>query len=273
MHASFGWFEAGSIPVPPTLYSMDQNEIKAIYMLQSENVRHLVKVLHSLNREINAYIQRNNDHEIAQRTKILALVYSAWSEAQFLQIAFTPNGFKDTEITAIKTEKNSNGITAGWNLMIDKAMARVTTSNFNEDLVARATQLASLVGEFIGEPSVIRNKIAHGQWARVLNRPNTAENTQMTEALRALDPVIICRQQKAHQYFGFIVRDLVQSPTNGFHQHYWTNIVNLEQFLEKSKDWTITTKRLLRKRKPGNIGDITIGCTRSTLRACCQKML
>lgn len=229
---------------------MDQNEIKAIYVLQSENVRHLVKVLKSLKREINAYVQRHNEPEIAQRTKILALVYSAWSESQFLQIAFTPRGFFDSEITAIKNEKNSNGIVAGWKLMIDKAMARVTTSDCNADLIARVAQLTSLIDEFIGEPSVIRNKLAHGQWARVLNRPNTAENVEMTEALRTLDPVIILRQQKAHQFFGFIVRDLVQSPSKGFHQHYWTNIVNLEQFLEESKDWTMATKRLLLKTKP-----------------------
>lgn len=229
---------------------MEQNEIKTVYMLQSENVRHLAGVLTSLKREINACIQRNNAVDVSQRTKMLALIYSVWSEAQFLQIAFTPNGFLYTEITAIRTEKNANGIVAGWKLMLNKAMAKVTTSDYNADLIKRAEQLDSLIDEFISGPSVLRNKIAHGQWARVLNRPFTAENTELTAELNDLDPVAILRQQRVHQFFGYIVRDLVQSPTKGFHQHYWTNIVNLERFLEKSKNWNLATKRNLLKTKP-----------------------
>jgi len=229
---------------------MDQNEIKAIYMLQSENVRHLAGVLTSLKREINAHIQRNNSSEISQRTKMLALVYSVWSEAQFLQIAFTPNGFMYTEISAIKKEKNANGIVDGWKLMLSKAMAKVTTSDDNADMLARLEQLTSLIDEFIGGPSLIRNKIAHGQWARALNRPFTAENTELTAELNDLDPVVILRQQQVHKFFGHIIRDLVQSPINGFHQHYWTNIVKLEHFLNKSKNWNLETKRSLLKTKP-----------------------
>jgi hypothetical protein len=77
----------------------------------------------------------------------------------------------------------------------------------------------------------------------VLNRQNTAKNDELTQAVLALDPVRVMKQKAIHQYFGYIVRDLVQSPLNGFHRHYWTNIVNLESYLARSKRWNLESKK------------------------------
>ena len=219
-------------------------EIEALYMLQSDNVRHLADVLASLNREINRLIARSDEHQIQMRTKILALVYSAWSEAQFLQILYTPRGLRYTEIEAIKVEKNENGIGAGWRLLLDKSMSRVGDAQLNKDLRARLTKLETMTKIYIEDPSIIRNKIAHGQWIHALNRRNTAKNEAMTLGISNLDPVEIMKNRKIHQYFGYIVRDLMQSPTKGFHRHYWTNIVNLEQFISKSRNWTLNSKKV-----------------------------
>lgn len=213
-------------------------------MLHSDNVRHLASVLGSLNREINRLIERSDDHQIRMRTKILALVYSAWSEAQFSQILHTPHGLMETEIEAIKSEKESKNIGAGWRLMLEKALSRVGNPQLNKDLGARLSKLLTLTKEYIEDPSIIRNKIAHGQWVHVLNRKNTAKNDDLTLEIVNLDPVLIMKRRKVHQFFGFIVRDLMQSPTNGFHRHYWTNVVQLEEFLSKSRNWTLASKKL-----------------------------
>jgi hypothetical protein len=41
------------------------------------------------------------------KTKLLSLTYSAWSEAQFSQIIYTPNTFTQTEIDEIVTVKKN----------------------------------------------------------------------------------------------------------------------------------------------------------------------
>jgi len=223
---------------------MTPAEIEGIYILQSENVRHLGKVLNALNRDINRSIEQSNEFELQYRTKIIAFVYSAWSEAQFVQIIHTPRGFYYPEINDIKNEKSSNGVFAGWKLMLEKAMTRVGDTSLRQDLSDRLTKLLEITDEYIGEPSIVRNKIAHGQWINVLNRHNTAKNDALTNQLTALDPVLVMKRKRIHQLFGFIVRDLVQSPLVGFHRHYWTNIVELESFLNRSKDWTLELKKL-----------------------------
>ena len=89
------------------------------------------------------------------------------------------------------------------------------------------------------KPSIIRNKIAHGQWINVLNGANTAKNDALTQQLADLDPVVVMKRKSVHKFFGYIVRDLVQSPLVGFHRHYWTNVVNLETYVKRSEGWTL----------------------------------
>jgi hypothetical protein len=228
---------------------MTPAEIEALYVLQSENVRHLARVLNALNRDVNRSIERSNDLEIQYRTKILAFVYSAWSEAQFLQIAYTPGGFYVPEVNAITNAKSNNGVAAGWKLMLERAMTRVGDPALNNDLRDRLSKLIEITQEYIGEPSIIRNKIAHGQWVNVLNRQNTAKNDDLTQVLANLDPVLVMKRKSIHQFFGYIARDLVQSPRVGFHRHYWTNIVNLESYLRRSEGWTLESKKARLKRQ------------------------
>lgn len=222
-------------------------EIESLYILQSENVRHLASVLKSLKQEINRLIDRSADHQIQISTKILALVYSAWSEAQFLQILYTPRGLSPQDIGLIKTEKSKKGIAAGWKLMLRKAIDRVGDPLNDVILHERLGKLDSIVEDFIEAPSTIRNKIAHGQWVNALNGKNTAKNEILSSLLLNLDPVLVLRQIQVHQHFGLIVRDLMQSPLNGFHRHYVNNIGQLEQYIIKTQNWNLESKREKRK--------------------------
>lgn len=229
---------------------MNDQEILKIYMGQSENVRYLTKVIKATQKDINLYIRKSNDFEVKVKTKILSLLYSAWSEAQFIQIAFTENGFMYSEILKIKSHKEKFGITEGWKNMINMALEKVGDLNKNKDLKSRLDKLLSIVNDYIEEPSVLRNKIAHGQWINALNRDNTAINTEITQKLDQLDPIEIGKRIEIHRYMGFIVRDLVQSPKAGFHKHYWTNIVNLETYMAHTKTWSLASKKALLLKKP-----------------------
>ena len=127
--------------------------------------------------------------------------------------------------------------------MIDLAMDKVGDWNNNPDLLGRRNKLHSIIVRYIKEPQGIRNKIAHGQWIHALNRHNTKENEDITAKIKNLNVVQLTRWSKVHQYLAYIIRDLVQSPQNGNHNNYWTNLVELETFLIESETWTIEKRK------------------------------
>lgn len=237
----------GSSPVSPSNNIMDNQEIYDLYVLQSKNVRRLKQVQKSLIKDINFYLQKNDDFQVEIKTKLLALLYCTISEAQFIQILHTPSGFSFAEITQIK---NQRSITECWKLMIDLAMNKVGYWQNIADLNGRRTKLHEIIETYIEEPHGIRNKIAHGQWIHALNSNNTKENEELTQKIGGLNVIVLTIWAEVHQYLALIIRDLIQSPQVGHYNLYWVNLVELEQFLQKSSTWTIQKrKERLQKKK------------------------
>lgn len=221
---------------------MTETEIYELYVLQSKNVRRLKQVQTSLVKDINFYIKKKDNFQVEIKSKLLALLYCTLSEAQFIQIIHTPKGFTSNEIEDIKKAKNNN-LENGWKTMIELAMDKVGDWKNNSDLLSRRTSIWKIVTDYILEQSVIRNKIAHGQWQYALNRENTKENLELSAELNKLDVVSITKWFVIHQYLALIIRDLIQSPKIGFHNNYWTNLTNLEQYILTSNNWTFETKK------------------------------
>lgn len=222
---------------------MTRQEIYDLYVLQSKNVRKLKKVEANLVRTINTYLKKNDSFQVELNTKLYALVYCTLSEAQFIQIVNTPDGFMDTEIEKIKAEKNRNGVVKAWELLFDMAFEKVNVNwKTDADLQSRRAELQNILDNYIKTPSELRNKIAHGQWDFALNRENTGENTSKTLELKKLTVIKITIWSEVHQFLGLIVRDLIQSPKSGFHRNYWTNLVKLQQFITDSNMWTMSKR-------------------------------
>jgi len=229
---------------------MDAAQLRKLYVALSENVRALDVARRTVGRDINCQLRRNDRPQIAIRTKLLALLYSAWSEAQFVQVIHTPHSFDVTEINKIKFEKDKLGIARGWMLMLELAVSRVGKPSTNKDLEKKLATLRSLVEKYVAAPALVRNKVAHGQWSVALNRGLTDKNDELTQEIAALDPVAIELQFTVHEKLALIVRDLVESPKKAFHRDYWTHYTQLEEFLRRRSGWTLETKRLKLARKP-----------------------
>lgn len=229
---------------------MTDSEILAIYMAQSENVRHIKKVINVYRKDINGDMRKGNVFQIKAKTKIMALLYSAWSEAQFVQIAYTEKGFSSAEIQTILNAK-SKSITQGWDKMINLAFAKAGDIHADINLSNQLSKVLALVKAQIEAPSILRNKIAHGQWINVLNSSLSKVNVDITTQLNELDSVQILRQIEMHQYLGNIVRDLVQSPHYGFKRDYLKHIAELEGYVVRTQSWSLQTKQtaLLKKAK------------------------
>lgn len=228
---------------------MTESEILAIYKAQSRNVRYLKQVIQSFKRDINSDIRKNKSFQVETKTKLLALLYSAWSEAQFVQIAYTEKGFSGSEIKSLLNAKK-NGITKGWIEMISLAFAKVGDPNTDIELGNRLSKLLGLVASQITKPSSIRNKIAHGQWVEALNGSLNKVDSAMTGDLDSLDSVQIMRQIEIHNYLGKVIRDLVQSPTLGFGRDYLHHITALEKYSMETQGWSVATKLSELDKKP-----------------------
>jgi len=215
---------------------MTDAEIKNIHVIQSRNVRYLKKVQKNITMDINHYLIKNDSFKVGIKTKLFSLLYSALSEAQFTQILHTPFGFQHSEILKIQ---NQRSLVGSWHFMLDIALQKVGDWKTNKDLETRRTTLKKIIREYIEKPQELRNKIAHGQWIHALNSNNTKENPDTTLRITGLDVVKITIWFEVHQFLCFIIRDLIQSPQKGFHNNYWTNMANLEEFLKKSQSWTL----------------------------------
>lgn len=248
--------DVGSIPTPPSYLfkEMERREVYDLYLVQSENVRELGKVKSNLVKDINFYIRKKDMTQVEMKTKLLGLLFCTFSEAQFIQILHTPDSFNSTEIKEIKETKNNSGIIPAWKKMIQIALSKVGNWQKNKDIQNRRIKLYEIIDKYLEPPSLIRNKLAHGQWVNALNRKNTKRNESLTEELKNLDFVEITKWFEVQRLFGFILRDLIQSPKKGFHNNYWVYITELESFLEKTKDWNFESKkkRLIRKTPPNN---------------------
>ncbi|QOG11247.1 hypothetical protein [Arcobacter sp. FWKO B] len=184
------------------------------------------------------------------QTKLLSLTYSAWSEAQFSQIIYTPDSFSQTEIDEILKVKKSGGITAGWKRLIKVSINKVSVSTLERD--EKQTELNYYLDRYIFKQSQMRNKIAHGQWVNAIE--DTEERTiDFNQRLRALNVVDIMIEFEVHTTLGKIIRDLVQSPNKGFSQNYNKNITDLTDYVTRSNSWDMNSKRIRLSKKPKKI--------------------
>ena len=81
---------------------MNREEQLNIFRAQTANVREIVKTWKHVKRTINRELVGGNPTSATLHTKLLALVFCAWSEANFSKLIHTPHGLELVEIQQIK---------------------------------------------------------------------------------------------------------------------------------------------------------------------------
>jgi len=226
---------------------MDTNTQLLIFQAQVKNIKELESTWTHLKRSIHSDLVSNNIVSAKMHTKVLALVYCALSEAMFSKLIHTPNGFALDEIAQIKTNQQTSIVNA-WIKCIELASAKVGSTKGNYIPNVRQNILR-LVSRYIEEPSLIRNKIAHGQWAIALNRDNTNVNLELTNEINLIDIVKLDVLKYALRGLSDIVEAMIESPDRAFHRDYWPILTDVEQHLVKSSKYTLKDKVTLMKAK------------------------
>ncbi|MDE1181508.1 hypothetical protein [Paraburkholderia sp.] len=220
---------------------MDEHQRVSVFEAQTTNVRELERAWKHINRQVNSLILQKNDKSVEVMTKTLALIYCALAESLFSKLIHTPHGLLIDEIEQVKRAANADGVTAGWVKCAELALKRVEGAKSNHG--ANVSQkLRMMIERYIFDPSVLRNKLAHGQWCVALNRENTAINQEITKEIESHTIVELYRRKHALEKLAAILEDIIESPNKAHHRDYWAHLTEFEEKQNELANWTFAKK-------------------------------
>lgn len=209
------------------------------YVAYCKNVKDFLIAEKEIKRSINRSLKRNNENSVNINTKIYALIYSTYSEARFMKMILTPHGFEQTFVNQILEQKS---IESKWHKCLEFAFKKFTSNTKNSEIPNKLQELKRLIGTFIIDPSIIRNKVAHGQLTIALNKENTAINPKLTSAISTLDVTKVYIWFKVNSMLCEIIEELIESPNKAHHRNYYIRYQELTEFIKRSRTWTIENK-------------------------------
>ncbi|MGP9679084.1 hypothetical protein ACT3TC_10675 [Halomonas sp. AOP27-A1-41] len=218
---------------------LEQNRLD-VFAAQTENVRVLEQAWKHINKTINAAYSNGDDATAEIHTKLLAQVYCAFSEAVFSKVIHTPDGLTLNEILQVKSRGKRN-IVEAWKKCVELSLQQVQGKSSGHIANARR-KIESLIDQYVYDPSLLRNKIAHGQWKVALNSNNSNVNQILTSKVQAINVVDLYRYKEAFQSLFRIVEDIIESPNKAHHRDYWSHITQFEESQRKMAHWTVANK-------------------------------
>lgn len=227
---------------------MNEQDRECVFHAQCTNVRTLVTVWAQINSSINGHYTKDQVTLAERETKLLAVIYCALAESIFSKLIHTPHGLSLDSIQQIKAAQNHSGVKDGWLKSVELALRRVDARRSNH-LPNVRRRLDSFVNKYIFDPSLIRNKLAHGQWCTALNRDNSLVNADLTREIATLNVVELYRRRTALDSLAAIVEDIIESPNRAHMRDYWVRLDAFERRAEHQRLWTLEAKVEALKKK------------------------
>lgn len=211
--------------------------LRSIFSIQTENVRELEKAWEQGNRIVNESLRDNDKAATTIQTKLMALLFSAYTEAIFSKLIHTPNALTQSEIDILKNKFNNNSY-AGWVACLNLVVGKITSKDqaYKDNVISN---VMTLLIDYIKEPSEVRNRMAHGQWVVALNSKNTQENNSISTKIKNLDIVVLTKYKRSFYLTALIIEDLLESPDKA-HINLYQDLVNkFNHEQAKMSAWTI----------------------------------
>lgn len=221
---------------------------RSVFSIQTENIRELEKAWEQGNRLVNESFRNKNQATEMIQTKLMALLFSAYTEAIFSKLIHTPYALEQQEITKLKSKFKTNSYN-GWVACLKLIVGKIMTKDqaYKTQVISDVTRL---LNDYIKEPSEVRNRMAHGQWVIALNAKNTQENDSITNKIRDLDIVVLTKYKKSFTLMSLIIEDLIESPDKAHVNTYQAKIEKFQKEQIKMASWTLQGRIDRLKQKP-----------------------
>jgi len=218
---------------------MPDSNTHDFYKAYVKNVNDFLIAEKEIKRIINRAIKEKKSNTVNIQTKLYALLYSTYSESSFMKMILTPYGFEQKYINEILRQ---NSIQEKWYKTVELAFLNFTSYSKGSEVPNKTLELKKIIHQFIISPSVIRNKIAHGQISVALNSSNTSLNKNLTQEIEDLNVVKIFRLFKINKSLISIIEDIIESPQKGHYNNYYKQIQELNDFIRNSENWDLNSK-------------------------------
>ncbi len=218
-----------------------RQEQLAIFRAQTANVREVERAWKTSQRAINECLARRDLANASLQTKIQSLILCALSEARFSKLIHTPYGFELGEISEIKVSARSS-IKDAWIKCLELGLRKIDSSQKSNYIANTRQAVEKLIGTYVADSAILRNKVAHGQWLHALNRDHTAINTNLSQQLETLDTVLLGKVKAGLDGLCAIIESLIESPDRTFHRDYWVIVADTEAKLHAMETWTLKAK-------------------------------
>jgi len=209
------------------------------YTAYVTNVQDFLSAETEIRRTINRSLKSGKGLSVKVQTKVYALLYSTFSEANFMKMILTPYGLENIYVEEILKQ---NSIQEKWFKCVELAFLKFKNKNKGSEIPNKTLEIKRIIQKFIVDPSIIRNKIAHGQLTVALNSNTTNLNPQITAQLQDIHFVQVYRWFEINKRLCSIIEDLIESPNKAHHHNYYAKFQELEQFVLRTNAWTTETK-------------------------------
>jgi hypothetical protein len=218
---------------------MPNQDSYKFYQAYVINVRDFVHAETEVRRIINRALKNNKQVTVKVLTKVYALLYSTYSEASFMKMILTPHGFEQEYVDEILKQES---IQDKWLKCLEISFLKFVKRSKGSEVPNKKLDLEKIIRSYVIDPSILRNKIAHGQLTIALNRMNTNLNPTITDQIKDLDFITVYRWFEINKKLCAIIEDLIESPDKAHYDYYYSKYQTLDAFIKNSSSWTVESK-------------------------------
>ena len=158
-----------------------------LYQAHVANLRAIDLACNHIYRELKRCLATKQDKAVDALLKTFTLLIGAWSEVRLLKVLHEPNGFAEAERSKVL---NTTAKIDQWKLLAEIGFrrrynlpnAQLSRQTLPLTAYLRYQEIISVIEKDLRPIIEIRNKLAHGQWARTLN----SEMTDISSSMMAL---------------------------------------------------------------------------------------
>jgi hypothetical protein len=199
-----------------------------LYRFHVENLRAVDKGLRKVGRLLRRAISERDEKTESALVRLYALLLGAWAECRLRKLLFEPHGFSPNDRSAITRCGNlfdewATSIELAFRSHYSVPRGPLSTTTLPHSAYARYSSLIDTLRDDLRPVIEIRNRLAHGQWAYLLNSENTDVNPAYMAAIHRENILSLQFKQSLLDHMSNAVHDLVVSrPTfeRDFDWHY-----------------------------------------------------